>query len=485
MSLMWNLTSLALVIETAIFPYLFPRHSYAFSFFAFLLVHLLSITAWKILVWPLWLSPLGHLPGPQDNSLFMGQNRRVRNERSGIPHNSWINEIPNDGLIGYRMRFNNERVLLTSPKALSEVLVQRSYDFAKPYNLRFGLGRILGVGLVVAEGDEHKVQRRKLLPAFQYRHIKDLYPVFWSKAVELTDAIPVNHGHGSVVNITEWVTRATLDIIGVAGMGFNIGAIHNPDNPVSNAYRSVFEPSHRPSRMAMLRSFILVRLSRYVPIKRRDAMASASKQLKGIARELIQKKAMNVGKDGKVPSADIISVAMNSGLFDEEGLANQSLTFLAAGHETTATSMSWAILALCQNSEVQQRLRNEVQSSLPSPYGSEERESITAEQIDSLPYLQAVCNEILRFYPPAGMTRRIATRTTTILDQVIPKDTEIVISMRAINHSKALWGSDATEFNPERWIGPGRANSGGASNNFANMTFLHGKFQDCSFLGRS
>lgn len=69
----------------------------------------------------------------------------------------WINQVPNDGLIRYRMRFNKERVLITSPKALSEVLVQRNYEFAKPSTLGLGLGRILGVGLIIAEGEEHKV----------------------------------------------------------------------------------------------------------------------------------------------------------------------------------------------------------------------------------------------------------------------------------------------------------------------------------------
>jgi hypothetical protein len=69
----------------------------------------------------------------------------------------WINTIPNDGLIRYRFLFNQERIFLTSPKALSEVLVQKSYDFIKPPTFRKGLGQILGVGVILAEGDEHKV----------------------------------------------------------------------------------------------------------------------------------------------------------------------------------------------------------------------------------------------------------------------------------------------------------------------------------------
>ncbi|KAI9681734.1 MAG: hypothetical protein M1822_007086 [Bathelium mastoideum] len=403
----------------------------------------------------------------------MGHARLVRDERSGIPLNKWINEVPNDGFIRYRLKYNKERVLVTSPKALAEILVQKNYDFTKPYKLRFGLGRILGVGLVIAEGEEHKKQRRRLLPAFQHRHIKNLYPVFWDKSVELSTTLPVNSANFSTTNITEWITRATLDIIGVAGMGHDFGAIQNPDNEASNAYRGVFEstpPSGKFRRLAMIVTSLL---SLYVPIKRKDAIATASAKLKKIARKLIQQKQAIIDQSGKLSATDIISVAMTSGHFDEEGLANQILTFLAAGHETTATSMSWAILALCHHPEVQNRLRIEIRSNLPSPLNSEKASGITAELLDSLPYLHAVCNEVLRFYPPAGVTKRIPINNTTIMDQVIPKGIEVVISMRAINHSTALWGPDATEFNPERWIGPGKANSGGAENNFAYMTFLH------------
>lgn len=89
-----------------------------------------------------------------------------------MPLQEWINEVPNSGLIRYRMRFNKEVVFITSPKGLSEVLVQKSYEFAKPARLRLGLGRILGVGLIVAEGDEHKVCARCLLKKLEEKGIR-------------------------------------------------------------------------------------------------------------------------------------------------------------------------------------------------------------------------------------------------------------------------------------------------------------------------
>lgn len=70
----------------------------------------------------------------------------------------WVNEIPNNGLIRYMHLFNNDRLLITSPEALAEVLVHKNYDFIKPEQIRTGLGRVLGVGVLLAEGEEHKVR---------------------------------------------------------------------------------------------------------------------------------------------------------------------------------------------------------------------------------------------------------------------------------------------------------------------------------------
>ena len=70
----------------------------------------------------------------------------------------WNHETPNDGLLYYTGLFNEERLLVTGPKALAEVLVQKNYDFIKPKLFTEGLGQLLGIGILLAEGDEHKVR---------------------------------------------------------------------------------------------------------------------------------------------------------------------------------------------------------------------------------------------------------------------------------------------------------------------------------------
>lgn len=94
-------------------------------------------------------------------SFLHGHFHVIHGDPSGYPFQRWINEIPNEGLIYYRFIFNAERVLVTSPKGLAEVLVHNNYDFVKPKQLVEGIGRILGIGVLLAEGDEHKVLPQK------------------------------------------------------------------------------------------------------------------------------------------------------------------------------------------------------------------------------------------------------------------------------------------------------------------------------------
>lgn len=421
-----------------------------------------------------------------------------------MPLQEWINEVPNDGLIRYRMMFNKEVVFVTSPKALSEVLVQKNYDFSKPYKLRQGLGRILGIGLIIAEGEEHKVrtisensqitrrglkirkkQRKNLMPAFLHRHVKDLYPIFWEKsaslAAELEENIKRTGQSNQVFDVADWLARTTLDILGAAGLGREFDTLHNPENEIVRAYRGVFEQKPPKGIFGILVFIAKEQIMNLFRIKRNDSIAAATEVLTDVSRRLIRDKRDEKAQDSKENvdrsvRRDILSVALDSGNFTDTMLENHLLTFLAAGHETTATSMTWAIYALCLYPQVQKRLRDEVRANLPiGTTSSPNTVTVSAEMVDNLPYLHAVCNEVFRVYPPAGLTRRVAAKDTSISGQHIPKGTAIAISMRAVNISKELWGEDALVFDPERWMKPNQANSGGGVTNFSFMTFLHGK----------
>lgn len=385
---------------------------------------------------------------------------------------------------------NQERLLITSPKALSAVLTTQVYDFVKPRHVANALARLLGVGILIAEGDKHKIQRKNLMPAFAFRHIKDLYPIFWNKSREavlaLTESIRTGGLGGkeaedvekvapgeTVIEVGKWASRATLDIIGVAGMGQDFGAIQNPDTDLNRMYRTVFKPTRQAQILGMLNLFLPDWFVRSLPVKRNGEIEAAAAVIRATCRKLIRAKKEKLEKN-ELTDVDILSVALESGGFSEEKLVDQMMTFLAAGHETTATAMTWAVYMLCLNPEIQTRLRMEIREKLPSV---DEEIDITSQQVDHMPYLNAVCNEVLRYHPPVPLTLRDAAHDTTILGQFIPKGTRVMLVPWASNKDKSLWGPDAGKFNPERWLpsekNPQSAN-GGAPSNYAFLTFLHG-----------
>lgn len=96
-------------------------------------------------------------PYQQQRTWLKGNTKSIFLETPLEEMADWIRNVPNDGLIRYYMVGNLERVLLTSPKALSEVLVHKAYHFCKPELVQLQLSRVTGNGLVLAEGDEHKV----------------------------------------------------------------------------------------------------------------------------------------------------------------------------------------------------------------------------------------------------------------------------------------------------------------------------------------
>ncbi|KAL8940190.1 MAG: hypothetical protein Q9216_002941 [Gyalolechia sp. 2 TL-2023] len=419
----------------------------------------------------------------QGNSLFMGQFKAIRTEPTGLPQQRWLNEVPNDGLIRYLNIFNEERLLITSSKALMEVLTTKNYDFIKPSLVRNGLGRILGDGILLAEGDEHKTQRKHLMPAFAFRHIKDLYPIFWAKSSDMVRAITnvVSPEGGNTrelskapaVEIGNWSSRSTLDIVGSAGMGHDFGAIDNPMDELNVTYRKIVgSPSRQANMLGLLSLFLPMWFVRNIPVARNHEIPAAAQTIRKVCRQLIEEKKRKLNSKDEESGLDIISVALGSGGFTEENLVDQMMTFLAAGHETTATAIIWAVYALCQHPHHQTRLREEIRANLPSM--NDASTPITAEMLDRLPFLHAFCNEVLRLHAPVTLTLREAAKNTTICGQHVPKGTKIIICPGAVNHSRELWGEDASEFKPERWLGPGKANTGGATSSYAFLTFLHG-----------
>ncbi|PGG99561.1 hypothetical protein AJ80_09328 [Polytolypa hystricis UAMH7299] len=341
-----------------------------------------------------------------------------------------------------------------------------------------------------------KMQRRNLNPAFTFRHVKELYPVFWNTSVQMVRLIEEtinnnlqknndqnreeekggghsNNNNSNIINIADWSNRATLDIIGSTQMDRDFGSLHDPNNRLVKEYKKIFsDPPRWAQILQLLLSTLAPKLIPHLPFKRDRELREGREYITAVSRGMVQEKKQQHKNNGD-RSADILSVAIESGVFTDESLVDHLMTFLVAGHETTATALQWTAYILCKRPDIQKRLREEIRANLPS-ISDPAAPQITANQVDSLPYLSAVCSESLRFYPPVPTTMREAARDTRILDTFVPKGTTIILAPTATNLDPQLWGPDADTFNPERWMGPGRAKSGGAESNYAFLTFLHG-----------
>jgi len=127
-------------------------------------------------------------------------------------------------------------------------------------------------------------------------------------------------------------------------------------------------------------------------------------------------------------------------------MMDQVLTFLGAGHETTASGLSWTLWLLANNQSAQDKLRKEVTELLEKSPTPDYRSLKDCQMLD------CVIMESLRLIPPVPMTIRKAAKSDWIDGIYVPKGTLFYIPIRVANTWKELWGPDAEEFKPERWL---------------------------------
>ncbi|KAJ8131608.1 hypothetical protein O1611_g2017 [Lasiodiplodia mahajangana] len=373
--------------------------------------------------------------------------------------------------------FDNQ-VLITKPRMLADLLVTKAYDFIKPPRPASVLQLILGDGLVMVEGDEHKILRKHSVPAFSFRHIKELYPMMWGKSVLMCDkleaALQASESEDSkIIDISSWISRVTLDIIGVAGVGREFDTLNDAEDPLLEIYLKALIPT--PENLTFAAAAILfgVPFVKHIPSRVVRKFIGFAKSLRVICMSVVEEKKAAIA-NSKDDHFDLLSVLIKSGNFSDEQLRDQMLTFLAAGHETTAATLSWSCYLLAKDLKLQDRVREEVRQALPGGLKVENPADLV-NILESLPLVNGIMNESLRLYPTIPMTMRVAIRDTSLAGQVIPKGVNVVIPVWQMNHSTELWGPEADECRPERWITSGKPNShGGANSNYDFMTFLSG-----------
>jgi len=253
----------------------------------------------------------------------------------------WTRKTPNAGLLLLRSPFMASRLLVTKPRALTDLLNTHAYDFMKPKPIRDFLRKVLGDGLIVIEGEPHKFQRRNTLPSFSFRHIKDLYPMMWRKAIALTEAVESEiasisdavdeKGVSGTTEINAWASKATLDIIGLAGMGTEFNVLRNTDHQIVQDYEELLEPTKEKMLFFLLSVFLGRRFVGMMPWGLNEVFERCTGSLTRICENIVREKRESLKRDEKGDHLDILSILIQSNNFSDRELADQILTFLAAG----------------------------------------------------------------------------------------------------------------------------------------------------------
>lgn len=224
---------------------------------------------------------------------------------------------------------------------------------------------------------------------------------------------------------------------------------------------------------------------RLLPIEENVTLSRIGNFMRTLCRDIIREKKESlqennkgVADDSLISETDILSRIIQTGEFTDDQVADQMMTFLAAGHETTASALTWACYLCARHRDIQTKLREEIHANIASP-----NEPISYSVLENnMPYLHGVCEETLRLYPTVPATvRNCMSDNVTVAGYPIPRHTGFLLVPYAINRHPKFWGEDAHSIIPERWIdkdgetGALRPNKhGGAGGNFSELTFLHG-----------
>ncbi len=310
--------------------------------------------------------------------------------------------------------------LFSHPEFIEQVLVKQQDNFIKGPSLQ--RARILlGEGLLTSEGGDHLAQRRALQPAFHRQRMEEYLPVMNENTLTHIS----NWKNGECVDMSAEMMRLTLDI---ALWSFFGSAPAGTTERVSE------------SMGTLMKLFPLTQLP--VPDAARllfPGFKKAGENLNRVIESLLKNPQ---SKDAKRALMRILKE--NSGeQFSDEQIHAHALTFLLAGHETTALLLAWCWDMLAHHPQVQANLQNEVDEMLGDRFP-------TTENLHELRYTRLIVKETLRMRPPAWTIGRLALHDCEIGGQHVPAGSTVLVS-QWVTHHDARFYDEPYQFRPARW----------------------------------
>ncbi|KAJ6609032.1 cytochrome P450 [Mycena sp. CBHHK59/15] len=423
-------------------------------------------------------SALSNIPGPPPVSLWKGNLPQIFDVKE--PDFPTYITAKYGRVAKMHGLFGREILYVSDPRVLRRVLL----NFPTPPLVNESHKIIIGAGLLGTIGEQHKKQRKMLNPLFAVKHLKGFTPMFLQTSQKVRDTILYQLGAKDkpvVVNMHYWASRLTLELVSQAAFGRSLDPLNSEDSahPYTVAVRAML-----PAALSLSVLRITTPYLKYLGTKRFrrflvHALPWPALNDMGKVVDVIYNTAISTYQEKKTidlddPShKDVMSVLLNANknASDEDRLPEDEViaqmgTLTAAANDTTPNALSRIFWHLGRHLEVQEKLREEILNcniDLENPDSAQLYEDLSA-----LPYLDAVIRETMRLHPPLSMLQRRSNVDTAIPlwrpitgadgSEVhtlnVAKGTDFILVVVAAHRDPEIWGEDALEFKPERWISP-------------------------------
>lgn len=325
--------------------------------------------------------------------------------------------------------------LVSDPADIRDVLVGRSTLFPKNDLMVGALEPLVGHGVFVADGADWERQRRMIDPAFGHMHIHRAFGKM-AEAVSGGEAmLDAASAAGHPVPLEQTMSRITADIV--------FRTIFSQDLAGETAHRVFDAFAHFQKTVANveLRRLLWSRPFARIP-QPRPALAAAG-EIRALLADMIATHRA-AGRSGDI-AADLIAARdpeTGTGFTDTE-LVDQIGVFFLAGHETTASVLTWCFFILGEQPEAVARMRAEIEAVTGGG-------PVEFAHVKRLGFVRSVFREALRLYPPITFYARVAREASRIGPCAVPRGAMILVSPWVIHRHERLW-RDADRFDPDRF----------------------------------
>jgi cytochrome P450 len=327
------------------------------------------------------------------------------------------------------------------PAAVRHVFLDNAANYRKDALQLRVLSPGLGNGLLTADGDAWRLQRRSLAPLFSPRQVAEFAPAMQRVAAATVDRLG-RRRDGAVADIGELMSRMTLEVLEQTLFSQGLGREPSAFQKAVTGYFNSF------GRLDLLD---LIGAPAFLPRLGRLRGRPSLKFFETAVEAIIDNRKALLDRGGAAPR-DLLTLLLGAkdpetGLgMPEPDIRANIVTFIGAGHETTANGLTWTLYLLSQSPEWRERAEREADETFDPGHPA---------SLEKCEVLRAVFDEALRLYPPAAILSREAIADDEILGVRVPAGAVIVVSPYVLHRRRGLW-DNPDAFDPGRFIGERR-----------------------------